>query len=79
MGKRQARNVGTFFNSLLLYPMKSIPARDQPVLATIMTYVDNNHHSEELFISATTVYLCQELTEGNQSIYKNLPCLPVNF
>ena len=63
LGRRQESKVGTFFNLLMLYLMKRIPAKDWPVLAAIMTFVDNNHYSEELYISATTVDICWVLTE----------------
>ena len=48
--------------------MERTPAKDQLVIAAIITYVGNHHHSKELFVSTTTADICWVLTGDIQNI-----------
>ena len=59
--------------------MKRIPNNDQPLLAAMFTFQKYEiKYSEDCYIPITNADIRQELTEGTNSVYKNLPCPPVD-
>ena len=59
--------------------MKRIPNNDWPLLAAMFTFQKYEiKYSEDCYIPTTTADICRQLTEGTKSVYKNLPCPPVD-
>ena len=50
--------------------MKRVPAKDRPLLAAIIMYVDKNQNPEDLYILTSFVDICLGFIEGPNCIYK---------
>ena len=74
-----SKQVGTYWNLLLSYMMKRIPNNDRPLLAAMFTFQKYEiKYSEDCYIPTTATDIRRQLTEGTKSVYKNLPCPPID-
>ena len=74
-----SKQVGTYWNLLLSYMMKKLPNNVRPLLAAMLTFQKyETQYREDCYIPITNADIRRELTEGKHSVYKNLPCPPVD-